>query len=390
MRKRILIIAATALAVSAPAIAQSVFFGSLHAHTSYSDGSGTPEDAYKAARAAGLDFFAITEHNHRSAESGAGARADGRLIATDPGLYRGRADSLVETADRLNDDGDFVTLYGQEYSTISSGNHMNVFGVPDVITVANGAFNALVAWANGLPASAGGAPLMQMNHPNNPASARKDYGRDDFTSDSRWVAALDPLVELIEVLSGPALNPGIGLRPSPDEAPYLAYLDLGFHAAPSSGQDNHFRNWGTSTDTRTAVIASRLTRADILAALRGRHAYATQDKNLRIIYRANGALQGDVVRAPASGSSLSLSVSVRDDDEPTANYRVEVLTDMPRDGRPAARAGSPITIRGNTPSPVTLPALPFQGRGQYVLLRITQTDAGGGADRAWTAPVWFE
>ena len=41
------------------AVAQNhqVFFGNLHSHTSYSDGSGTPDDAFRHARnTAGLDF----------------------------------------------------------------------------------------------------------------------------------------------------------------------------------------------------------------------------------------------------------------------------------------------------------------------------------------------
>ena len=43
----------------------SVFFGNLHSHTALSDGSGTPAEAYEHARdTAGLDFLAITEHNH--------------------------------------------------------------------------------------------------------------------------------------------------------------------------------------------------------------------------------------------------------------------------------------------------------------------------------------
>ena len=64
------------------------YFGNLHSHTSYSDGSGTPDDAYRHAReVARLDFLAITEHNHKSAESGAGERQDGILIAKDPTLY---------------------------------------------------------------------------------------------------------------------------------------------------------------------------------------------------------------------------------------------------------------------------------------------------------------
>lgn len=396
MRKWMLPIVAAGIVAAAPVAAQSVFFGSLHGHTSYSDGSGTPDDAYKAARAAGLDFYAITEHNHRAAEQGVkqgDPRRDGILIATNPALYRGTPASLIETADRLDDPGRFVTIYGQEFSTIvSGGNHVNVFGVQNVITVANGRYDLLAAFANATPDPSGRPPLMQMNHPNDPLARNpnmNDYGRNKFASERAWVTTMDSLVELIEVLSGPATNPRTGLRPRADETAYLGYLDLGFHAAPSSGQDTHLRNWGRATITRTAVIANRLSRADIITALRSRHAYATEDPNLRIVFRANGALQGDIVRAPAAGSRISLTISIRDDDEPRAAYRVEVLADMPGGGV-ATRLGSPIAISGDTRSPVTLPPMAFAGRGQYVLLRVTQTNATRGSDRAWTAPVWFE
>src|SRR5215470_17383292 len=70
---------------------QQVFFGNLHSHTSYSDGSGTPAEAYNHARnVAHLDFLVITDHNHREAENGASAdRRDGVLIAKDHTLYEG-------------------------------------------------------------------------------------------------------------------------------------------------------------------------------------------------------------------------------------------------------------------------------------------------------------
>lgn len=75
--------AASITAFSAPAFAQTadVHFGNLHAHTSYSDGSGTPAEAYRMACDAGLDFYAITEHNHDKGD-GKGDRKDGRMIAT--------------------------------------------------------------------------------------------------------------------------------------------------------------------------------------------------------------------------------------------------------------------------------------------------------------------
>jgi len=54
----------------------AVFFGNLHSHTALSDGSGTPAEAYEHARdVAGLDFLAITEHNHAQAGDIAGNHA---------------------------------------------------------------------------------------------------------------------------------------------------------------------------------------------------------------------------------------------------------------------------------------------------------------------------
>ena len=122
----------------------NVYFGNLHSHTSYSDGSGTPEQAYRHARDAGLDFLAVTEHNHRQAD-GQGELRDGLLIATDPSLYAGpQASALIPAARALTQDGQFVALYGQEFSSISKGNHVNVFEVPRVIDVPNGEFGRLL------------------------------------------------------------------------------------------------------------------------------------------------------------------------------------------------------------------------------------------------------
>src|SRR6478735_3654458 len=55
----------------------------------------------------------------------------------------------------------FIALYGQEFSTISSGNHINVFGINEVLTVDNGDFKGLLAKLKTLPKQ----PVLQMNHP---------------------------------------------------------------------------------------------------------------------------------------------------------------------------------------------------------------------------------
>lgn len=389
-----------ALLWSVPVTAQSVFFGTLHSHTSYSDGSGTPAEAYAQARAQGLDFIAITEHNHRAGD-GKGPRKDNQLIGLQPHLYAGTQASLIENANRANSEGNFVAIYGQEVSTISQGNHINIFDVGSVVddvSVPNGNVRALVDWMRSHPDRSGAMALLQFNHPRDPNRNDKDYGRDDFT-DAEWVSTLDPLVELIEILNAPALKDGEGFRAEAKEGYYLGYLNMGFHAGPSVGHDNHWKNWGTSTDARVGVIADALTRDAIMAALRARRTFASDDKNAKVIFRAGQAIGGDRVPAPSAGTMLPLTVEITDPDEPDARYRIDVLSDHPGGDR-ARRPVESFRIEGNTNGPVELDGVLADGPGQFVMLRITQSSARVAdegdeeheetEDRIWTAPIWFE
>lgn len=215
-----------------------VYFGLLHAHTLISDGSGTPVEAYRMAREQGLQFFGITEHNHDDSESGAKDRKDGVQIATEPALYNGnnavnvtrrwtvngvertQQVSVVPLLRAARDEttANFVALYGQEFSTISSSNHLNVFGIDQVLTIANGDVSSLLDHLK----SQNPKPVVQLNHPdvatdlfykgNQQATKKKmfnDYGIDAGDLGLHFkdlVIALDPYAHLIEVLSGPALK----------------------------------------------------------------------------------------------------------------------------------------------------------------------------------------
>lgn len=143
-----------------------------------SDGSGFPEEAYTHARdSAGLDFLAITEHNHKAAPS---------KIQENSDLYSGSASSsLISTANRFNDAGGFVALYGQEFSSIGKGNHANVFEVDEVIStdeVANGRWDLLLNnWLPAHPDSQGQPTLLLLNHPAQSSSPNAiEYGIDDL------------------------------------------------------------------------------------------------------------------------------------------------------------------------------------------------------------------
>jgi hypothetical protein len=374
-----------------------VYFGNLHSHTSYSDGSGTPQDAFRHARdVADLDFLAVTEHNHAAAEQGAGDRADGILIATQPDLYDGESPtSLRRAATSATADGSFVALYGQEFSTISSGNHVNVFDVRGVIDVANGDFGALFrSWLPSHKDSTGGAALLQFNHPDS-SPDENEYGRDDFASDAEWVSTVDRQVELMEVFNGPGTKPGEGLEPSKFSKQYLRYLNLGFHLGPTGNQDNHHLTWGTLTEVRTGVVAPALTKADLLAALKARHVYASTDRNLRFVARVivqnEEHLLGDVIAPPTSGTPFEISYQLEDADEPQASYRIDVFSDVVG-GTDIAEELLPEARTGNTASgtPARIQGLMYDGARRYYLIKLTQTNQDDEEDTLWTAPIWFE
>lgn len=394
-----------ALATTQAATGQDVrvYLGNLHSHTKYSDGSGTPEEAYKAARQAGLDFLAVTEHNHSRCEDGAPAdRRDGIMIGKTPALYGGSdPDSVVSTANRLNEDGNFVALYGQEFSSISKGNHMNVFDIPDVIDdqeVPNGNFAALfIDWLPNHLASNGKPAIVQFNHPFFRRTDRYEleYGKDDFSSDDEWVRRVGDRARTLEILNGPGTVRNLPPGSPPEEVAepqYLKFLNLGFHLAPTGDQDNHYRTWGTETNARTGIIADGLTRAKLLAAMDARHVYATEDKNLRVIFRVNDHLCGDRLTAPEFGSELKVRFSIQDDDaeEAHATYQVDVFSGTVRGG--LAEVVETVRVEGNT-SDGQIEDLRYTGGPQYVFFRITQILEGqenGEHDRAWTAPVWFD
>ena len=360
----------------------AVFFGNLHSHTALSDGSGTPAEAYEHARdRAGLDFIALTEHNHAQA----GDIAENQALYTGPGSL-----ALIPTAQRFLEAGAFLALYGQEFSTISGGNHMNVIDAPQVIDVGNGDFRTLFeSWLPAHPDTLGLPPLLILNHPSTSGSpSGLEYVIDDYGGDTdAWLAAIDPRAELINIINGPSHTEGTNQQPgTPSEGEFKRYLNLGLHVAPTADQDNHKKNWGNATEARTGVVAPVLTKAALLTALRQRRAYATEDRNLRLVYQVNGRLLGGRIAGaavPPPGTALGISLQITDDDEPAAGYVVEVFSDQ-IGGPVAGAAVRTQSVAGNGTHAIA--GVSYGGGDQYVYLRIRQDDG----DRVWTAPVWLE
>ncbi len=360
----------------------NIYFGNLHAHTSVSDGVGTPIEAFEYARDTGkLDFMAITEHNHLM--GGDKATHEQRIA-----LYQ----TLIDAADQFNQEGKFVAIYGQEYSSMSKGNHVNLFDIKKVIDVPNGEFDDLLIWMDKNRDSSSQLAVMQMNHPglgyNTKGIGKNEYGRDDFGDDAGWVAKMGPVTQLIEVLNGEPPRGTVSNRsPQVTDDKYDLFLLQGFKIAPVGDQDNHQKNWGTVNDTRTAILAPKLDRKSILDAMRSRHVYATEDKNLKIILHINHALPGDIIRAQSFPTPLTVDCQIDDPDEPDAKYSIDAVIGTVGDRSTKVLKNFEATGNSNG-HPLLLHDLAIQSEKDFLYFKITQTSSAG-VDRAWIAPVWF-
>jgi len=394
-----------------------VYTGLLHAHTAFSDGSGTPEEAFKMAQKSGLDFFAVTEHNHAEAEQGAKERTDGILISNNHALYNGTGKisitpkngtkisvkSLISAAGEAKT-SDFLPIYGQEFSTISSGNHMNVLGINEVLEIENGSFDDLIDLVAKLKKEGKAVPVLQLNHPDvaadlfysgTPAKKQKnDYGLDDYDQDfHKLIEQTDEFVSLIEVLSGPAMKK----KPIPNyryedthENDYFFYLVQGFHISPSVGHDNHYKTWGSMVDSRMGVIAEALTQESVFEGFRNNRTYATEDKNLKVYYKINDKLMGSSIKAKA-GSDLKISIDINDLDDAGADYEVEIYSALintqsaDKAGNVKAKSGliAKASIQGNGSHAIK--DIVASEEASFIYFKLTQENGS----RTWTAPVWI-
>jgi hypothetical protein len=226
---------------------------------------------------------------------------------------------------------------------------------------------------------------MMLNHPGDYDGPR-EYGEDDFPDRKTWIATLNRHAALIEVLSGPAMAKTKTRPRGNAQSDYFRYLKLGLYLVPTASQDSHYANWGTATDTRTAVLAKNLTKVEILKALKARRAYATHDRNLRVWFRVDGHLLGDVVKTNGSPTTVSATVRIADDDEPQARYLVDLLRGVVGGEVAAVVARQELVGDGN----VQFNNVRYRGGRSYYLVRIAQGSGRGPKDMTWTAPVWLE
>ncbi|MBE0518924.1 MAG: CehA/McbA family metallohydrolase [Thermoplasmata archaeon] len=332
----------------------NLYFGDLHSHTSYSDGEGTPDEAFEAARAAGADFMAITDHHYL--------------------LLEWEWNDILRSADEHDIEGEFVAMAGYEYF-IPGINEINIYGTrnmpPDAVSKPYPHFegermtgDSLFPWIYDWIADEPGA-IGQWNHPlSYGCPVCWDYYQFDFCNEERDLA-----MGMIECYNW-------GDR----ESSYIKALDAGWHMMPTATSDDHYGEWISGYEVRTVLLAQSLTREDLYDAMRQGRGYATQDSNLEICFTLNGAVMGSVLNGE---SSFTADIHIEDPDRVASDAItwVEIVSDGGQVVKNMTGDGSCIFD-----STVTLDS---DGSTYYYIRVSTQSnELGLPGVTAWTAPVW--
>jgi hypothetical protein len=302
------------------------FFADLHGHTSYSDGTLFPATAHQYAReTAKLDAFVLTDHSES--------------------LDDAEWADIREQAWKANAEGSFVSFPGHEWT--KAYGHACIY---------DPASRKYPADAEGMfKAAAETGAIVKINHPYYPPVTATYTPWNNLA----YSAAGDAVVRMIEC------------RNDAEEKGFIRALDLGWHVAPDGSSDTHSPNWG-NCGTWTVIQAPSLTRANIWAALQGRHLYSTHDRNCRLHFWVNGAPMGEIVEAPAKEAAIE--VDVADPDEADTIARIDVF----EDGKIVATDEPKAAARR-----WKLTRTPAAGKHHF-FVKVTQTDG----QAMWSAPVW--
>ena len=334
------------------------YFGQIHSHTNYSDGAGSPRDAFKFAteKVSDLDFLAITDHSNYFDNDTSCNITDGSASTE---WKEGH-----QIADEFTSDK-FVGLMGYEM-TWSGGapGHMNTFNTAGFLSrndvgYGNGSSSSLVNYYAALKTVPDS--LSQFNHPGTTFGDFYDFGYYDNE--------IDQLITTVEVGNGEGAIGSSGYFPSYEY--YTRALDKGWHVAPTNNQDNHKGNWGSANTGRTVVLADSLTRDNIYDALRNMRVYATEDSNLSIDYKLNGEVMGTILSD--TPDEVNIAVSLKDADN-EAIGKVEVIVN----------GGLSIASEEVTSNEGTV-NFKLKPDYSYYYIKVTQQDK----DIAVTAPVWI-
>ena len=188
------------------------YFGQLHSHTQYSDGSGTLDSALSYIRSlpdsANVQFVAFTDHSNyfdsKNAPNVEAALYDTSLVKDSDASHSWK--TYKDTIAQFNEDnaGDMVAIGGFEMTWSGGPGHINTFNTPGIVSRNNSTLNnktadaGMKAYYALLSQAEGATSISQFNHPGTtpaPPSATSRISTTGIPSSTavctwwRWVTA---------------------------------------------------------------------------------------------------------------------------------------------------------------------------------------------------------
>ncbi len=353
------------------------YFGQLHSHTQYSDGSGTLDSALSYIRSlpdsANVQFVAFTDHSNyfdsKNAPNVEAALYNTSLVKDSDASHSWK--TYKDTIAQFNEDnaGDMVAIGGFEMTWSGGPGHINTFNTPGIVSRNNSTLNnktadaGMKAYYALLSQAEGATSISQFNHPGTTFGNFKDF--------NYWDPVIDSRMYMVEVGNGEGQIGAGGYYPSYEQ--YIMALDKGWHLAPTNNQDNHKGKWGNANDARDVILTDSFTEDGIYEAIRALRMYATEDKNLELTYTVNGLMMGSsITEVP---DKLNIEVTVNDPDASDSIAKVEVVANS---GKVAYTWDNAAQLKSGKLSVTLDPSY------SYYFIRVTQKDG----DLAVTSPVW--
>lgn len=352
------------------AVSYNYYYGNLHAHSDYSDGdmdnvcNGTSSATccYNIGNSAlNFDYMGLSDHNHN----------EGPVMSLAK-YASGVSEALAYTSSHP----DFVALYGMEWGTISTGGHANIYGIDQLVGWNTGNYSIYCAKGDysslfNLVASTPNA-FATLNHPNN-----SDYGN---IHGSAYNATFDNAIVGVALRNGPYNSLSVSYN-DPSTSNYVNYFNTllakGYHLGPMADLDNHnSATMGKSSQQRTVLLATALTKPAILDAILNMRFYATDDYNEQISFTINGSINMGSITSQFSNPALQVNASDPDGDAITS---IKIYYGVPGSG------SMPTLLTSVSNSSVLNFTHSFASGTYYYYAEITEADG----NLSWTAPIWY-
>ncbi|WP_026567708.1 Ig-like domain-containing protein [Bacillus sp. UNC41MFS5] len=353
--------------------------GTTHNHTNIShDGAGTLEDALKAGQKYNYDWFAFSDHSHDIDPEKLGTDTVERKAKDGTTVMQERSggtqwQTTKDLAKQYTKNGEYVVFPAFEMTSTTWG-HSNIFGTENFIDRnINGKqyqdLNQYYAWVLTYDNIVG-----QFNHPDMSANAFNNF--KPYNSD------VDKLFTMLEVGNG---SGHYGYANA--EAKYFSTLDLGWHLAPTYGEDNHEGTWG-QINARTVIVADDLSQDSLMNSMRNMRVYMEEDPNFTLDVSANGYYMGSTVDSKKLNFTISGSDTVAEAKNTTDyDYLPASYKSDDRIAKVELISNGNKVVDSITPMEKDFtwtPEYTVTGGQQWFVVKVTQMDG----ERIYSSPIW--